>query len=409
MSSEYIIRSTRDRMQWWETGFLYFFTFLSYYGYKYTEFNLTLIKGIYFVVIPLIAISVYRVFFIKKKDNPFWGIMCLITLSILLSIMMSTLFWGQSILQGYRASAPLLAIIFYFYLLRVRPSLKRVEAYVWILAGVYILLWLYGMSQAPIILFGDLEDADFSRGIFRLNIPGKAIIVLAFFLAINKYGYTQKKKFILLAALLFIFIVLQVTRQIIFFSLLIGLYYLLRKSKRIWMYLALSGGLLLVIANIEIPKDSVVGQLFVITENQIDSQKRGEDNIRLQEYEFFFSKFSKNIVTDIFGNGMPHYDSKYGAYYVKTVQESYRFYLSDVGYAQMFALTGWVGLFLYLLLFLRAIRLKVPEPIKFAQLFIIYQAFANIAASWYSHDVICICICIYLLSINYEKGKLKVS
>ena len=407
LNSAYSTFQKTDRLVWWQVGILYLFPILSYYGYKYVDFNLAIFKALYFAAVPLMFLYVSKIWLIKHRNNPYFKVMNLITLSTILSILMAYLFWGQNIVLGYRATASLLAIIFYFYLLKTSPSLHRIETFIWVFAVVYIILWLYGISSAPTIVFGDPEDILDSRGVFRLSLPSRASIIVAFFLALNKYELTHKKKYIILFVLFFIFIVLQVTRQIILWSFLIGLYYLLRNNKRVWLYLFCVGLLLVLFANnITISEDSVIGKLLSTTESQINNQKSGEEDIRIREYRFFLSDFSKNTITNIFGNGMPHFNSDYGNYYENTVQNNYKFYMSDVGYAQMFVVTGLVGLLLYLFLFLKVVREKVPSTIMFAKLFIIYQLFANIAASWYAHDVIYICISIYLLSI-YRNNRSK--
>jgi hypothetical protein len=392
---------------------LYLFPILSYYGYEYTGFNLKLFWRLYFMVVPLIFVYVGNLWFNKNayKKIPYFTLISFITLSTAFSIIMAYLYWGQSLVLGYGATACFLAIVFYFFLLKARPSLKSLELFVWVFASIYILLWLFGISRAPAIMFGNPENLlDDSRGIFRLHIPGRATLVIAFFLALNKYTILRKNSYIFLSIGFFVFIIFQVTRQIIFWSFLVGLYYILRNNKYVWGYLAVVAFISIVIFNsIRIPEDSVVGNLISLTENQVDAQKGGDDNIRIQEYRFFFSDLSKNFITDVFGNGMPHVNSVYGRYYFNTVQNSYRYFLSDVGYAQMYVVTGWVGLILYLFLFWKIFHRNVSPQVMFAKLFIVYQIGANIAASWYTHDVITIAVCVYILSMdgirrNYVKS-----
>jgi len=403
-------KSHNCKMNYWQLGILFLFPVLSCYGYTYVGFNLTLIKALYFISVPIMIVYVIGLWTVKQKNNSYFYCMSFILLSTVLSILMAYLFSEQSLGLGYRATAPYLAIIFYFYLLKTRPVLKQIEIFVWIFAGIYIVLWLYGISKAPEIVFGDVDGyISDSRGVFRLRLPGRACVVLAFFLALNKYVVTHKTFFLTLSIFLFTIIVLQVTRQIILFSFLVGICYLLLSDRKAWVYLIIIGCVFILFLSLNkriIPEDSVIGQMLSLTGSQVDDQKSGEDDVRIQEYRFFFNDFSKNLITDIFGNGVPHHDSKYGRYYVDTVQDVYRFFLSDVGYAQMFAVTGWVGLLLYLFLFLRVARQKVPSVVMFAKLFVIYQIFANIAASWYTHDVICICVCIYVLSV-YNGKKIR--
>lgn len=402
--------SRTAKIQWYQLLILFIFPILSYYGYKYNGFNLTLLKALYFCVVPLMIMYVGNLFWNAKLHQvPYFSLMGLITLSTIFSMFMAYVFWNQDIVLSYRVTAPYLAVIFYFYLIKTRPTLETLEFFIWLYTGIYILLWLYGTSQAPVTVFGDPEDiVDDSRGIFRLHIPGKAILVLALFFSVNTYITTKRSKFLILAALLFAVIVAHVIRQVILWSFLVSIYFLLRSNTRVWFYMVFVGILcIFFIEYIEIPKDSIIGNLVSLTEDQLDNQKSGEDDVRIRAYSFFFNDYSKNIITDIFGNGMPHANSAYGNYYVNLVQESYRFFLSDVGYAQMFALTGWVGLCLYLYLFYKVIKQTVSPRIVFAKLFIIYQIFSNIAASWYTHDTVLIAICIYLLTMDGLRKKMR--
>ena len=59
-------------------------------------------------------------------------------------------------------------------------------------------------------------------------------------------------------------------------------------------------------------------------------------------------------------------------------------FLSDVGYARMFADVGLIGLILYILLFYRGMRAKLPQELEYVPLFFAFLIPANIAASWYA-------------------------
>ncbi|WP_321332327.1 O-antigen ligase family protein [uncultured Bacteroides sp.] len=323
---------------------------------------------------------------------------------------MAWIFWGQSIVLGYRVTAGMLGLTYFFFLCKVKPPIRELERMIWIFAFVYILLWLYGMSKAPQLVFGFDSDRelDDSRGIFRLIIIGKSFIIAAFFLSLNKFSFLKKKKYLILVIFFFVFIVLQVVRQVILFSFLVGLYYILRNNKKMWLYLALAFMVLYFSPQIiKISDDSVLGKLIALSENQAENQRSGDENIRIQEYKFFFNDYSKNILTTFFGNGMPHANSSYG-YSNERIKKMKRYFMSDVGYAQMFVVTGILGLFLYFLLFGKVFFQSVSEEFMFAKLFIIYQIPANIAASWYStaDNIIMICICIYILNTIYSRNYL---
>jgi hypothetical protein len=317
---------------------------------------------------------------------------------------MAYFFWKQDLMLSYRVTAVFMAIIFFFFLLHAKPNLSYIEKVIWFFCILYIALWLYGLLMAPNQIFGieNENGIDDSRGIFRLSIQGRAFVVLSFFTAISKYVETKKKKWIGIFIFLFIIICMQVIRQVIAFSLLTGLFYLLRKNKYIWLWLSLAVIGMIAFGSMKIDNKSIIGKMVVLSQDQVQEQQSGNENIRITEYRYFFTKYSKNIVTHIFGNGVAHSESEYGKIENKLAQNK-ALYASDVGYGEIFIRFGLLGLLFYGLIFYRVIKQKVQKKYMYAKLFILYLIFANIAASWIFHDTIVICICLYILETCHKK------
>ncbi|HCT9758124.1 TPA: hypothetical protein OUD47_005320, partial [Klebsiella pneumoniae] len=122
-----------------------------------------------------------------------------------------------------------------------------------------------------------------------------------------------------------------------------------------------------------------------LTLDQLTSQKSGDDNVRLLEYNYFLTNYSKNMITDIFGNGIPHFQSSYGLKEI-SIREQFSYFMSDVGYAAIFVRFGVIGLLLYLFVFVKAAFQKVDKQYIYAKLFIIYLAIANVTAAWVFED-----------------------
>ncbi len=178
----------------------------------------------------------------------------------------------------------------------------------------------------------------------------------------------------------------------ILFSFLISAVYLLRKTKWLWMIVALATLVIIVNGiNININDDGLVSRLIYISTKQLQEHNTGNENVRLLEYQYFLTSYSKNIFTDIFGNGVPHVESLYGHKEVN-IKEQFAYFLSDVGYAEVFIRFGFIGLFLYILMFLRAAKQSVSSDIVYAKMFIIYIACVSVTSSWIFKDIIPICI-----------------
>lgn len=387
------------------------YTVISFQFYLYAGFNNTIIKLPVFLTIPIMFVFCWKTF-INHTNNKLFQLMKWIIISTVISIFSAYVFWGQSIILGYRAIATGLTLVFYFYLYKRKPSINSLETYIFIFGILYCVLWLYAMSKFPVPVFGFNEDGevkeDISRGMIRINFIGRISLIFAYFLSLNKYYVQKKKVYLVIAILFFLFIVMQVTRQLILWTALVTVIYVFQKNRKL-LYLSIVFviSLFLLGKTITFSQDSVIGTMITLTEEQMSNNQQGNEDIRVTEYRYFFTEWSRNIITDIIGNGLPHGSSSYGKYLTK-LQEQQKLYLSDVGYGQIFVVTGWMGLFLYLMLFIKCCLIRMPEELMYAKMFMIFLLFANIAASWHAKAdcQIAMCISVYLMTI-YALPQLK--
>ena len=387
-----------------------FFPIASYNFYKYVGININLSKGIYFITLLLSFLLVISELFKKFRTYRYANLMRLLVFFMFFSIFISYAFWNQDIVMGYRSIAPHLAIIYFFILLKLRIPIKSLEKIIWIMTIIYILLWTYAIIKAPELVFGLDSEADSitnDRGFFRLSIPGADIIILSFFLAINKFNDTKKKFWIFIFGGLFLIIILHVIRQIIIISFLIGLYFLLKKNKYLWIGLAFGGILLLGISNIKVNDNSIFGKLLNLSKDQIDENNTGEKDVRIQAYQFFFTEYTKNPINVIIGNGVPHMDSKLGKIEYNIAQRD-SLWSSDVGFASIYIKYGIIGLLLYFSILKKVMFQKLQPQYMYARLFIIFVFGTTIAAEYIFTDVIIFALAIYILEYsNQEKNQIK--
>lgn len=375
-----------------------------FYSYVYIETYMIKLLNMGMTLCLLISAAPLLCSQVAYHNRYTQNMKCIIFITIL-SFISAYYFWGQSVLLSFRSSHGLLCFCIFFLLIKYKVPYGVIEKYILIMGGLYCIIWLLGFLTLPTPIVGGLSNdevaIDESRGIVRMHIVGKSSLVLAYFFCLNKYSLSNNKKPFFLAIIFFAFILLQVTRQIILISFFVGVLYLLRGKNRtrnfiiaIFAILYFSGAIT------KLGNSDIIQNMSVLTEEQI-RQNETEEYIRIQEYKFFFTNYTKNAVTALIGNGYPHSDSDFGKRYFN-IQQSYAFYLSDVGYARMYTDMGIVGLALFSILFIKTSLKKCCDKFVFARLFMIYMLFANIAGSWYAQmdGVICICICAYLLGNN---------
>ena len=397
------IITNKKFLQFW----IFLFPIASYFFYYYVGFNEQVSKVIYYLVVPITVLMAYEKLVSNSQIALYAMPLKKLLLLIFFSTIMAFVFRSQSFKESYTVTAVYMSIIYFFLLLKIKPDLEYIEKVIWVLCIVYILIWLYGLYMTPIHVFGmvRVDGIEDTRGIIRLLIPGKGIVILSFFLAISKFFETKEKKWSIIFSLLYIVIIMHVIRQIILWSTIVGLIYILIKSKSIWL-VAISFALAFVFANSKLEENSILGKLLSETTEQYSSQKSGNENIRIQEYRYYFTEYSENIFQVIFGNGVANSTSSFGKMETELAKNKY-LYASDVGYAEIYIRFGIIGLFLYGTIFYRCIKQKVSPKYIYAKLFIIYLIFANIAASWVFHDAIILCLSLYILERCEENNRLR--
>ena len=395
-------------MQWTEInrkyvyGALLLFTFASFKFYSYIGFNTQILSAVFYVIqVLMLGYCAKDVF--RATGDRLYAMMRYILLITWFSVIPAWAFWDQSIVLGIVATTNLSVITLFFFLWKHDFSQKELEKYVMLLGIIYVILWLYSLKNLPMMTFGVTNADDTTlfneeRGMLRINFVGRTSLVLAYFLALNKSFNTKKISYIALTGFLFVMIVFQLTRQIIFSVAIVTAIYTFLKNKKLAAYVvAVFVAMYLFSFSLSFSRDSVVGSMIELTKSQTKYRYDKGDN-RSSEYQYFFTSFSKNFFTDVLGNGVSYSSSPYGTVEQRINDNGY--YRTDVGYASMFVTTGWVGLILYLLLFYLCLRRRVAPDLEYALLFVGYMVIADVMASWHTtaDGQAALATCVYILA-----------
>lgn len=381
---------------------LLLFTLASFRFYSYIGFSTQIMSALYYLAQVLMLFYCAKDVF-KTSGNPIFSTMRMILIISWFSILPAWVFWNQGIVYGIIATTFLSVFTVFFFMWKHDFDDAELSKFVILLGLIYVVLWFYSLTNLPMMTFG-VRNADDTmlwneeRGMLRINFVGCTSLVLTYFLALNQTFNKKSLKWAVFAVFLFVMIVLQLTRQIIFCAGAVTLVYVFFKSKRLMAMLA--GGFLalyLFSVSVSFDKNGVVGSMIELTKSQT-KYRVNKGDARIDEYPFFFSEASKNFITDIIGNGVSYSSTPYGKAYERMNNKG--FFLSDVGYASMFFYTGWIGLALYIFLFVYCLSRKVPPHLEFTLLFIAYLIIADIAADWYAKadGQVALATCVYLIS-----------
>lgn len=385
------------------------FCLSSYYFYEPAFLPDEYAKIVYWFMLALIFAYSFKRLLYNKEQFRFIVPLRLFLLTMSVSMLPAFIFWRQTPDLTLRAMFPHLGFVLYFYLLVCKPDVKSVEKIIWFLAILYILIYLYSLAIAPDVLFGSYAERDIedTRGIFRLFVPGRGFLFLAFFIALSNYSHFGKSMWGWIALGLFFVIIAHVIRQYILFSALIAGWVIFWNvpiwKKSVFIIVAV------VIGGFLYENLTIIQNLIALTEGQVVESDPNE-NIRITAYKYFFIEYPANIFCSIFGNGVPHVESNYGHYYVEIINGQKKLYMSDVGYAQVFALYGLIGLCLAFLIFWKSFTAKVPNRYGYLQLFMLFVFLSNILSDYFlsNHNIATISITLYLIErVDEKKKKVK--
>lgn len=387
-----------------EKVLIYLTPLIYWTGYDYIGFDTSILKLIMFAYTLFLLLYCYKGIFVSryKKGSYNWYMRCWLFL-IFVSILMSFLFWGQGVSLGFRATGMYFAFLYYFALQKANASQKDVIKVIGLYSIIYLFLYLYGISQAPVSVFSsgdEIEQTAERGGIFRISIKSFDVVCLMYLCALAKIrgGDVMKVLPVLVFGLIMIFLALS--RMIIAATLLISLFFIISKVKFRNKIIIL---LLSVVAVVYLGHNStineVVGSMFEMTEDQMSDRSASNTNLRVVEYQTAFSTYPRNAVTWLFGCGCPHPLSSYG-HYELTLMNNIGFNRSDAGYPAILITFGIFGLLLFCALILKTCRQKVQPDYFGFKLYMVFIALVNLfqnATGWFS---IAICIALYMLNMN---------
>lgn len=361
--------------------------------YNYVGFNQQITKLVGFVV-SLILLLFYVMTFRKDylQRGTYSRYLSLYLLVVLLSFINALLYWGQSPILTFRASSFLFFLIYYFILKRIKPSYQEIVIIIYFFAITYCILWLIAFLAAPSVVFGNLENLDDNRGMFRvLQLHSFDFVCLLFFyLIVNR----TKRNFlsIVLAIICFLITIFTLSRMFIGAMVLVAGAYLLRKKT---FFLVIFIAAVLLIPSKYTFDSEIAQNLFQLTESQMEDSK-GDAFLVRSEYRDFGKLYDFHIPTFLFGNGIAHVESNYGRI-EESYKDQYSFNRSDAGYVGQYVSFGLFGLLCLLLILWNVVRQKVPDNYLYLKLFIYYLFIVSLTSNSFSEFMIAFVIVLYLL------------
>ncbi len=302
---------------------------------------------------------------------------------VIASIAFPYIYWGQGIFVNFRISIIIFQYIYFFLLLKSRIKRRELERLITAYFLIYFVLKLIGLYYAPTKIFGAFYDASElldDRGAYRVVVPGIGFVFLAFFMHLYKAIKNKKVVDIVLTIMASWCIVMSLTRQVIVVSFLLFMIMLILRAKRKFLLLFICAVVSVALFSyVQTTSNKMVRGMVELSEKQIENNSMGDTDIRILAAEYYLFHFNEKPLSNLLGNGPFHASSDYGKEMIK-INTFKNFYLSDVGYVQIFVLYGVIGLCLFFNVFLKvAFSCKISH-LQWWHYYFVFVLLTNIAS-----------------------------
>lgn len=327
----------------------------------------------------------------------------LLIIGICVSIAMGSLFHDQSFMVTMIATLPcLFAYLFFFILMKLQVNKALIEKSLKILVVCSLVMYLANLAVFPNKIFGGSQDEyDMSRGFARLGVPMIEIVVIYLFYSINEWMITRRRKWLFWMGISMVLIVLSLTRQIILFSLVFGMLFVLKHAR---MSIKVGVVLLTVIfCYFVLPQIPMYKTMMELSEEQAEKNKYEKEDIRITAWRFYTTEYQTNFVTPFLGNGTPSEgNSAWGIKHMKTIYYEYGgngCFTPDVGWAGFYWFFGLFATLALLNLLVKAFIRKKPDKKSYMSYGILFFLITSITSGpilFYS-QIVSLCLILYLI------------
>lgn len=300
--------------------------------------------------------------------------------------------WEQNLFDSFYATTPFFTLFLFFSLLDSNFPIQRIEKIFVGFGIMYIGLFIFQFLNPNYVYFGNPYVND-NLGINRIVFPGGGLFIITTFYALIRFSDKTKNNnnnflWLIFFIICGIVILLQVTRQMILAYLLISVYHFSRHLK-LKQKILVSVSMILIISLIYFYNDELKIQITDVSYNLVSKTESNfssgiEEYVRYVSASFFIKDFSPNLISRIFGNGVPRYGvSDYGSYYEYLNTKFY--YMGDVGIIGFYAMFGLIGVISILLIFYKSFTIRLPERFYYVKYYIWYLLITSLTSDAIFH------------------------
>lgn len=328
-----------------------------------------------FLGIPLLVSSVV---FFKDRHLLFRWPLMLMNMALFVNAVGCSINRGQGIWATYGSPEMriFLLINIYFFLMNCKIAVSSMEKMFFYLSIAFCMLYILQFMCYPFPLIRNIAISDDPTEYARIRMAGQALSVIAYFMGVNKFLLTKKRKFVLQFLLGFAVIVLlgfRVQLLVLFIATLLIVYKIMRFRLRTFIFILLMGLLVIgLVYGVDSLNQSVMGMI----ERQQSDSFADQDYIRLINYEYHTKYFFNNDWERFWGAGLPAIGSGYGKY-IMALKERYIIY-ADWGLVGLSWVAGIPVSILMVVYAIKAFFTKCKVDFCYARYFFLFILLSSI-------------------------------
>ncbi len=346
------------------------------------------------------AIAISIPFFFTQRQGFVLPVQ-LIVLSMLVSIFIAHMSWGQGYQNSIFGTVPMMLWIFFFYLLQKEIPGHIIEKIILIYGVIYCILFFYQLIHSQTVLFGRADEFNEERGTIRISIAGQGALFLASFIALNKLTSQKKGRlaWILLTLSGLVIPIIQATRQFIIAVFLIFLYHFIKDLSFFRKMITIAFLIGLLFLYILKSNNPIVKGLLEI---QQETSQEGKENIRVLSGTYFLTELSPNNINKFVGNGVPFGDNSFYNKFIESLKLR-GYYMSDIGIISVYAMFGIIGVLGYILIWIRSFTIPLNKDYYYLKYYLWFLLITSLTSDTaYSKDfLICTVFVLYLYQSQY--------
>lgn len=266
-----------------------------------------------------------------KDKAPYTKPILLYCIFLTLSFVYSMLVHQQNIMTSIGHNYLYYGPLFYFVLLKYRPTFEQAEKFIVALSIIFCICYIIQYLVFPTVIFrGASDDLNIDQNRFRMRLPGSLCSYILFFYGMNKFLITRDTKKLLLMLLGFIPIIIMGFRSLSAGSvagIFLMIPFVVRSMRRTIVFVILAAGL------------SYGGMQTKLVQDKLEEMMRRQDDnqtfdntdyVRYMSLAYYWNYFDRPG-EKIIGAGVPIDISTKYKKDVDYAAEYYGFYWVDLG------------------------------------------------------------------------------